>query len=158
MARLLGILALAAAVGIGILLMFAPEVMAPWVEVPLRPAISALVAAAVGVTLTSIVVRSHMNYRFDRLVKAAERIASGDYTAHVVPRGNGLEGRLAHAVNGIAAALVDTHDRATFDRLTGVANRQSLLAALFAETERASRYGHFAHMQAGICGAAWKGR
>ena len=40
MARLLGILALAAAVGIGILLMFAPEVMAPWVEAPVRPAIS----------------------------------------------------------------------------------------------------------------------
>ncbi|HET9757542.1 MAG TPA: diguanylate cyclase, partial [Candidatus Limnocylindrales bacterium] len=32
-------------------------------------------------------------------------------------------------------------DRATVDRLTGVANRQSLLAALFAEAERASRYG-----------------
>jgi diguanylate cyclase (GGDEF)-like protein len=140
-ARLLGILALAAAVGIGILLMFAPDVMAPWVEAPLRPAISALVAACLGVILTSILVRAHMGYRLDRLVKAAERIASGDYTAYVTPRGTGLEARLAHAVNDIAAALVDTHDRATFDRLTGVANRQSLLAALFAETERASRYG-----------------
>jgi diguanylate cyclase (GGDEF)-like protein len=140
-ARLLGILALAAAVGIGILLMFAPEVMAPWVEAPARPAISALVAACLGVVLTSILVRAHMGYRFDRLVKAAERIASGDYTAYVTPRGGAMETRLAHAVNNIAAALVDTHDRATFDRLTGVANRQSLLAALFAETERASRYG-----------------
>jgi diguanylate cyclase (GGDEF)-like protein len=140
-ARLLGILALAAAVGIGILLMFAPEVMAPWVEAPVRPAISALVAACLGVLLTSILVRAHMGYRFDRLVKAAERIASGDYTAYVTPRGGAMETRLAHAVNDIAAALVDTHDRATFDRLTGVANRQSLLAALFAETERASRYG-----------------
>jgi hypothetical protein len=138
-ARLLGILALAAAVGIGILLMFAPEVMAPWVEAPVRPAISALVAACLGVVLTSILVRAHMGYRFDRLVKAAERIASGDYTAYVTPRGGALEARLAQAVNDIAAALVDTHDRATFDRLTGVANRQSLLAALFAETERASR-------------------
>src|SRR5206468_6713635 len=54
--------------------------------------------------------------------------------------GDGLEARLARAVNDIAAALVDTNDRATFDRLTGVANRQSLLAALFAEVERASRY------------------
>ncbi|HEX2470402.1 MAG TPA: diguanylate cyclase [Candidatus Limnocylindrales bacterium] len=141
MARLLGILALAAAVGIGILLMFAPEVMAPWVEAPVRPAISALVAACLGVILTSILVRAHMGYRFDRLVKAAERIASGDYTAYVTPRGGAMETRLAQAVNDIAAALVDTHDRATFDRLTGVANRQSLLAALFAETERASRYG-----------------
>ena len=55
-------------------------------------------------------------------------------------RGSGLEGRLAAAVNDIAGALADTHDRATIDRLTGVANRQALLAELFAEVERATRY------------------
>ena len=141
MARLYGILALGAVVGIGILLMFAPESLAPWVDLGVRPVITALVAAGLGVVLTSILVRAHQAYRFGRLVKAAERIAAGDYTAYVAPRGNGLESRLANAVNEIAAALVDTHDRATVDRLTGVANRQSLLAALFAEAERASRYG-----------------
>ncbi len=141
MARLYGILALGAVVGIGILLMFAPESLAPWVDLGVRPVITALVAAGLGVALTSILVRAHQAYRFGRLVKAAERIAAGDYTAYVAPRGTGLESRLAHAVNEIAAALVDTHDRATVDRLTGVANRQSLLAALFAEAERASRYG-----------------
>ena len=141
MARLYGILAVGAVVGIGILLMFAPESLAPWVDLGVRPVITALVAAGLGVVLTSILVRAHQAYRFGRLVKAAERIAAGDYTAYVAPRGTGLESRLAHAVNEIAAALVDTHDRATVDRLTGVANRQSLLAALFAEAERASRYG-----------------
>ncbi len=141
MARLYGILALGAVVGIGILLMFAPESLAPWVDLGVRPVITALVAAGLGVALTSILVRAHQNYRFERLVKAAERIAAGDYTAYVAPRGTELEARLANAVNEIAAALVDTHDRATVDRLTGVANRQSLLAALFAESERASRYG-----------------
>jgi diguanylate cyclase (GGDEF)-like protein len=140
-ARLYGILAVGAVVGIGILLMFAPESLAPWVDLGVRPVITALVAAGLGVVLTSILVRAHQAYRFGRLVKAAERIAAGDYTAYVAPRGTGLESRLAQAVNEIAAALVDTHDRATVDRLTGVANRQSLLAALFAETERASRYG-----------------
>jgi diguanylate cyclase (GGDEF)-like protein len=140
-ARLYGILALAAVVGIGILLMFAPESLAPWVDLGVRPVITALVAAGLGVALTSMLVRAHQGYRFERLIKAAERIAAGDYTAYVAPRGTELESRLAHAVNDIAAALVDTHDRATVDRLTGVANRQSLLAALFAETERASRYG-----------------
>jgi diguanylate cyclase (GGDEF)-like protein len=140
-ARLYGILALGAVVGIGILLLFAPESLAPWVDLGVRPVITALIAAGFGVVLTSILVRAHQSYRFERLVKAAERIAAGDYTAYVAPRGNGLEARLARAVNDIAAALVDTHDRATVDRLTGVANRQSLLAALFAETERASRYG-----------------
>jgi diguanylate cyclase (GGDEF)-like protein len=140
-ARLYGILALAAVVGIGILLMFAPESLAPWVDLGVRPVITALIAAGLGVALTSMLVRAHQGYRFERLIKAAERIAAGDYTAYVAPRGTELESRLAHAVNDIAAALVDTHDRATVDRLTGVANRQSLLAALFAETERASRYG-----------------
>jgi hypothetical protein len=52
-------------------------------------------------------------------------------------KGKGLEGRLAQAINDIAGALTDTHDQATVDRLTGVANRQALLAALFSEVERA---------------------
>ncbi|HET9757690.1 MAG TPA: hypothetical protein VFP66_14380, partial [Candidatus Limnocylindrales bacterium] len=112
MARLYGILAVGAVVGIGILLLFAPESLAPWVDLGVRPVITALVAAGLGVVLTSILVRAHQAYRFGRLVKAAERIAAGDYTAYVAPRGTGLESRLAQAVNEIAAALVDTHDRA----------------------------------------------
>jgi len=140
-ARLFGILALAAAVGIGILLMFAPEIVSPWVPASVRPLLTSFVAGVVGVALTTMLVRAHLRYRFDYLVKAAERIAAGDYTGYVAPRGTALEVRLARAVNDIATALVDTHDRATYDRLTGVANRQSLLAALFAEVERATRYG-----------------
>jgi diguanylate cyclase (GGDEF)-like protein len=140
-ARLLGILLLAPAVGFGILLMLTPEVLTPWIPTHVQPLVTSLVAAFVGVMLTAMLVSAHQRYRFDYLVKAAERIASGDYTGHVQPRGTMLEQRLGRAVNDIAAALVDTHDRATYDRLTGVANRQSLLAALFAEVERATRYG-----------------
>jgi len=140
-ARLYGILALAAAAGIGILLMLAPDSLAPWLDDRVRPIAVAMVAAGLGVALTATLVRAHLRYRFEQLVKAAERIAAGDYSGHVTPRGSDLEARLGRAVNDIAAALVDTHDRATFDRLTGVANRQSLLASLFAEVERASRYG-----------------
>jgi diguanylate cyclase (GGDEF)-like protein len=140
-ARLLGILLLAPAVGFGILLMLTPEVLTPWIPAHVQPLVTSLVAALVGVVLTAMLVSAHLRYRFDYLVKAAERIASGDYTGYVQPRGTTLEQRLGKAVNDIAAALVDTHDRATYDRLTGVANRQSLLAALFAEVERATRYG-----------------
>jgi diguanylate cyclase (GGDEF)-like protein len=121
--------------------MFAPDIVSPWVPASVRPLLTSFVAAVVGVALTTILVRAHLRYRFDYLVKAAERIAAGDYTGYVAPRGTALELRLARAVNDIATALVDTHDRATYDRLTGVANRQSLLAALFAEVERATRYG-----------------
>ena len=141
MARLLGILLLAPAVGFGILLMLTPDVLTPWIPTHVQPLVTSLVAALVGVVLTAMLVSAHLRYRFDYLVKAAERIASGDYTGYVQPRGTTLEQRLGKAVNDIAAALVDTHDRATYDRLTGVANRQSLLAALFAEVERATRYG-----------------
>ena len=132
---------LAAAVGTGILLMFSPDSLVPWVGDTVVPLVSALVAAGLGVALTAILVRAHMQFRYAGLVKSAERIAAGDYTATVKPRGNGLEARFGLAVNDIAAALVESHDRATFDRLTGVANRQTLLASLFAEVERASRYG-----------------
>jgi diguanylate cyclase (GGDEF)-like protein len=139
-ARLLGILALAAAVGVGLLLMIRPNLLTPLVGDTVVPLVTAVVAAGIGVALTAILVRAHMGYRYARLVKAAEKIAAGDYSVSVQPRGSGLEWRLGTAVNTIAAALVDSHDRATFDRLTGVANRQSLLASLFAEVERASRY------------------
>jgi diguanylate cyclase (GGDEF)-like protein len=135
-----GVLALAVAAGIGILLIAAPASFAPVVDPRVRPVLFAFVGAVLGVALTASLVAAHFRYRFAHLVKAAERIAGGDYGATVVPRGVGLEARLARAVNDIAAALVDTNDRATFDRLTGVANRQSLLAALFAEVERSSRY------------------
>ncbi len=102
--------------------------------------LAALGAAISGVCLTALLVAGYFRYRFSELVKAAEKIAAGDYTTTVVPRSSGLDGRLSRAVNDIAGALADTHDRATIDRLTGVANRQSLLAALFAEVERATRY------------------
>ena len=58
----------------------------------------------------------------------------------VKPGGSGLDGRLAAALNAIAGSSPRRTDRGTFDRLTGVANRQSLLGELFAEVERASRY------------------
>ena len=136
-----GILALGAAAGIGILLLFVPETASAWLPEPVRLVVSAIGASILGVTLTSVVVRAHFAYRFGYLIKAAERIAAGDYSGYVEPQGTAQERRLARAINDIATALVDTHDRATYDRLTGVANRQSLLAALFNEVERATRYG-----------------
>ena len=138
--RLLGVLALAAPLAFGILVLVDPRVFAPWIEEGLRPGFVASAAGAAGVILTALLVAAYFRFRFGTLVTAAERIAGGDYTTTVVPRTGGLEGRLAHAVNDIAGALADTHDRATIDRLTGVNNRQVLLADLFAEIERATRY------------------
>ena len=65
--------------------------------------------------------------RLGRLVRAAERIADGDYTIG----GDGSAAaasktRLARVINRIAESMADTHDRATIDRLTDVYNRQAL--------------------------------
>ena len=137
--RLLGILVLAAPVAIGILSFVAPDALGQWIDDGIRSIMAAFTAGAIGVSLTALVVGAHFRYRFARLVKAAERIAAGDYAIQVSAR-PGLEGRLATAVNEIAGALADTHDRATVDRLTGVANRQALLSELFSEVVRATRY------------------
>jgi diguanylate cyclase (GGDEF)-like protein len=138
--RLLGVLALVTPVLVGILFLSDPELTASWVEAGYRPIVAAVTAVSIGVAFTSLICWTIVRIRYGRLTKAAERIAAGDYGVAVSERGGGLEARLARAINGVAASLADTHDRATIDRLTGVANRQALLAALFAEVERASRY------------------
>ena len=138
--RLIGVLALAAPVAIGALALFVPDALISWIDEGVRSVLAAIAAGAIGVSLTALVVGAHFRYRFSRLVKAAEQIAAGDYTIKVPAQGVGLEGRMAVAVNDISGALADTHDRATFDRLTGVSNRQALLAELFSEVVRATRY------------------
>lgn len=95
---------------------------------------------ATRATISAVTVFILARFRLGRLVKAAERIANGDYTIAVRSGGGGLERRLARAFNRIAEVMADSHDRATMDRLTGVFNRQALLAELFTEVERASRY------------------
>ena len=138
--RLLGVLAVAAPVAVAIFFLTNPGLTVSWVDDGDRSLMAAAAAIIIGVGLTAALDWIIVRLRFGRLVSAAERIAAGDYTVSVSSRGGGLEARLGVAINGISAALADTYDRATIDRLTGVANRQALLAALFAEVERASRY------------------
>jgi diguanylate cyclase (GGDEF)-like protein len=139
--RLLGILALVTPVAVGTLFLTNPALTSAWVVDGDHSIVAAIAALIIGVALTALLSVVIFHLRFARLVKAAEQIAAGDYTIVVSTRGGGLEARLGLAINGISTALADTHDRATIDRLTGVSNRQALLAALFAEVERASRYG-----------------
>ena len=126
-----------APVAVGLLLVSDPGMTAYWVGDGSRSMLAAATAVAVGIALTSALVWLVALLRFGRLVKAAERIAGGDYTVTVPTSGGGLETRLALAINGISTSLADTYDRATIDRLTSVANRQALMASLSAEVERA---------------------
>jgi diguanylate cyclase (GGDEF)-like protein len=138
--RLLGVLAIAAPVAVALLILTNPGLMSSWVDGGDRAEAAAATAVLIGIGFTASLSWLIVRIRFGRLVTAAERIAGGDYTVSVPSDGGGLEARLAAAINGISTALADTYDRATVDRLTGVSNRQALLAALFAEVERASRY------------------
>ena len=138
--RLFGVLALAAPFALGTLFLLMPDLAESLVDGQTRLAVASVAAAIAGVTMTAGALYLHSQVKLRRLVQATERIAGGDYTVTVSARGGGLDGRLARSINSISTALADTYDKATMDRLTGVANRQALLGDLFAEVERAGRY------------------
>jgi diguanylate cyclase (GGDEF)-like protein len=140
--RLLGGLGLLAPLSLLVVWIAIPETIDSWTSEGARSLIAALLAGTVGVSLTAGIVFVHVRFRLRRLVRAAEAMAAGDLGVDVgsTPTKGGLEGRLARAIDAISVALAETTDAATYDKLTGVSNRQTLLANLFAEVERANRY------------------
>jgi diguanylate cyclase (GGDEF)-like protein len=93
-----------------------------------------------GIAIVAALVTLWLRARVYPVVRAVERIAAGDVDVPIPARRSGLGGRLSTAVETVARTLAETHDAATIDRLTGVPNRPAILAALFAEVERADRY------------------
>ena len=140
--RLLGGLGLVAPVVLLAVFFGMPSAVDSWVDEGSRSIVAAVAAGAIGVSLTAIIVFLYVRIRFWRIIKASERLAAGELgvTVRAPATGNGLEGRLARAVNAISASLAETTDAATMDKLTGVANRRALLVDLFNEVERANRY------------------
>jgi len=136
--RLLGALGLLAPIALLAVWIAAPGTIDSWTDDGTRSIIAAVVAATVGVSLTAALVFFYVKVRLRRYLRAAERLAAGELGVSVGARttDRGLEGRLGRAIDAISIALSET----TVDKLTGVSNRQSLLAELFAEVERASRY------------------
>src|SRR6266540_3015135 len=102
--------------------------------------LAAVAAGIIGVCLTTALMWLYVRVRLLAIIEAAEHIAAGQLGMTLEPHGPGVFRRLGRAVNDMSAALLESHDAATVDRLTGVANRQALLAALFTEVERATRY------------------
>jgi len=141
--RLLGALGLLAPVAFVSLWIGLPSAFDSLVNEVSRPIAAAMAAGILGVSLTAGIVFLYIRLRLRRLIRAAERLAAGEVGVTVRSKASdrGLEGRLGRAIDGIAAALTETTNAATFDRLTGVSNRQALLGALFSEVERANRYG-----------------
>jgi diguanylate cyclase (GGDEF)-like protein len=98
--------------------------------------LTALAGAGVACLLASLWIGARLN----ALGRAADRIAAGDYSVRLRVPSGGVERRLATAMNAVAETLSEKHSAATTDKLTGVANRSALLAALFTEIERVNRY------------------
>jgi diguanylate cyclase (GGDEF)-like protein len=140
--RLLGGLGLLAPISLLVVWLTMPETIDSWTNEGSRSILAAIVAGAMGVSLTAGIVFLYVRLRLRRLIQSAERLAAGDLTGVVAtrPTERGLEGRLGRAIDAISVALAETTNAANYDKLTGVSNRQALLVSLFAEVERSNRY------------------
>ena len=112
------------------------------VETPVRTLTLILVvlAAAAGMTTMALAAWSFMGWRLNRIAGALEATLTEDIPVVIRESGIPAERRLARAFNAAAGAFLQTEARATHDRLTGVANRETLLTTLVAEVERAVRH------------------
>ena len=87
------------------------------------------VAAAAGMTTMALIAWSYFGWRLSRIANALEHTIETDRPTHLKEAGIPAERRLARAFNAAAGAFLQTEARATHDRLTGVPNRETLLAA-----------------------------
>jgi diguanylate cyclase (GGDEF)-like protein len=101
----------------------------------------ALLLAALGGALGSATTMVALRGSVHALAGAAGRIAQGDSAAVPTTERFGPLAPVALQLDAVVEALAVAREAATTDRLTHVANRQTLLAQLFEELERVARYG-----------------
>src|ERR687892_69271 len=97
-------------------------------------------AALAGMTIAALIGWSYFGWRLNRIATDLERTLETDEPIALKEGGIPAERRLARALNTAAGAFMQVEARATHDRLTGVANRETLLATLVSEVERAMRH------------------
>ena len=98
------------------------------------------VATLAGMTTAALLAWSYTGWRLNRIASALEQTLEADEPVLLRVTGIPAEQRLARAFNAASGAFLQTEARATHDRLTGVANRETLLTILGAEVERAARH------------------
>ena len=98
------------------------------------------VAVAAGMTTMALLAWSYVGWRLNRIAGALERTLETDEPIHLREGGIPGERRLAKAFNAASGAFLQVEARATHDRLTGIPNRETLLAMLSSEIERAARH------------------
>jgi diguanylate cyclase (GGDEF)-like protein len=97
-------------------------------------------ALLAGMSSMALLAWSYVGWRLNRLARALEDTLDADRPVRLREAGIPAERRLARAFNEAAGAFLQTEARATHDRLTGVANRETLLTTLVGEVERATRH------------------
>src|ERR671919_2400614 len=97
-------------------------------------------AALAGMTTAALIGWSYFGWRLNRIASDLERTLETDEPIVIKEGGIPAERRLARALNTASGAFAQVEARATHDRLTGVANRETLLTTLTAEVERATRH------------------
>ncbi|HSM38702.1 MAG TPA: diguanylate cyclase, partial [Candidatus Limnocylindrales bacterium] len=96
-----------------------------------------------GMTSMALFAWSYAGLRLNRIARALEDTLDVDAPLQLKVAGIPAERRLARAFNAASGEFVRVERRATHDRLTGVANRETLLTTLAAEVERATRHHKF---------------
>jgi diguanylate cyclase (GGDEF)-like protein len=99
-----------------------------------------ILAAAAGATVVALVCWTYFGLRLGRVAAALESTVANDRPVRLRVAGTPSERRLARAFNAASGAFVQVEARAAHDRLTGVANRETLLTTLASEIERATRH------------------
>ena len=97
-------------------------------------------ATVAGMTTAALIGWSYFGWRLNRIASDLERTLETDEPIVIKEGGIPAERRLARALNTASGAFAQVEARATHDRLTGVANRETLLTTLTAEVERATRH------------------
>lgn len=100
----------------------------------------AVLALVAGMTAMALAAWSYVGWRLNHIAQALEDTLEADLPVELRVSGIPAERRLARAFNAAAGAFLQVEARATHDRLTGVANRETLLTTLLAEIERAARH------------------
>ena len=119
---------------VAVLVVVTVAIVVPVVGLP-----AVLVGYLTAVLVLGLIVVVTTARRIGQVIGLMERLRAGTDVIVKDP-GRGLTGHLERAFNDVSMHLRQTHDAATTDRLTQLANRGTLLSCLFHEIERAGRH------------------
>jgi diguanylate cyclase (GGDEF)-like protein len=141
MFRLIRALAFLAPVGLALLALVGVAVV-PGASGHTRYVLAAvaMLGAGTGAALMALASWSYFGWRFRRIAGALEATLDTDRPIRMRVAGTSVERRLSRAFNAASGAFVQVEARAAHDRLTGIANRETLLTTLNSEIERATRH------------------